>query len=157
MRTPIFCQQLLLFFFALCLGTSSYTRAQQILLPATLLELQHSPSPYECGVLSAHVYQEGIKKEAEVSYEDRKLKHMLRDWKVLKIFQPKELSQAWQQLGLPYHCQAILYCNEPKKQLVLAHRGTQLKNFSSIKTDARSIAQNIIGGQEGILPVLLEE
>lgn len=30
---------------------------QKITLPQSLLELRHSPAPYECAVLSAHVYQ----------------------------------------------------------------------------------------------------
>ncbi|MEL6153108.1 MAG: hypothetical protein AAFQ78_03715, partial [Bacteroidota bacterium] len=55
---------------ALCLGTPGHTHAQSIPLPTTLLELRHSPSPYECAVLSAHVYQENVKERAEISCED---------------------------------------------------------------------------------------
>lgn len=49
-----------LWLLALCLGIASHTYAQQIPLPTTLLELQHSPSPYECGVLSEHTYKQDM-------------------------------------------------------------------------------------------------
>ncbi|MEL6152849.1 MAG: Mbeg1-like protein, partial [Bacteroidota bacterium] len=151
-----------LFTLVLCLGTPGYTHAQQIPLPTTLLELQHSPSPYECAILSAHAYKQDLQAGDPVLWIDPETQqpHPLRGWTVLKVFSDEEecdlISTAFQQLGLPYGYRGALYVHEKKKQLVLAHRGTELKNFSSIKTDARSIAQNIIGGQERILPVLLE-
>ncbi|MEL6152892.1 MAG: NB-ARC domain-containing protein, partial [Bacteroidota bacterium] len=90
----------------------------------------------ECAVLSAHVYQEDVKEGVEASCEDRKNKHNLQDWQVLKTFHLDELSKAWQQLGLPYHCQAILYRNEAKKQLVLAYKGLELSNMANAAPDA---------------------
>lgn len=155
MRTPIFCQQPLLFFFALCLGTSGYIQAQPIPLPATLLELQHSPSPYECVVLSAHMYQEDIKEATAVSCENRKTKHYLPDWAVLTTFQCGELSRAWQQLGLPCQGQAILYRNEAKKQLVLAYKGLELSN--TIKATPEMDVKQLIATQEKALTDLLTE
>ncbi|MEL6152633.1 MAG: NB-ARC domain-containing protein, partial [Bacteroidota bacterium] len=80
---------------------------------------------------------------------------MLRDWKVLKIFQPKELSQAWQQLGLPYHCQAILYCNEPKKQLVLAYKGLEFSNMANAAPEVD--IKQLMATQEQVLTDLLTE
>ncbi|MEL6607139.1 MAG: NB-ARC domain-containing protein, partial [Bacteroidota bacterium] len=127
--------------------------SQAVPLPTNLLELRHSSSPYECAVLSAHVYQEAAKEGAAVFVEDNRTKHDLQGWKVLKTFHPDELSKAWQQLGLPYHCQAILYRNETKKQLVLAYRGATLSNTSSTAPDADT--KPLIAVQEKVIIDLL--
>ncbi|MEL6607070.1 MAG: Mbeg1-like protein, partial [Bacteroidota bacterium] len=150
---------------AVWLGTTLSALAEPPIIysPTNLLELHYSPSPYECVVLSEHVYKQDLQAGDPVLWIDPETQqpHPLRGWTVLKVFSDEEeedlLSTAFQQLGLPYGYRGALYVHAQKKQLVLAHRGTQLKNFSSIKTDARSIAQNIIGGQERILPILLEE
>ncbi|MEM7055521.1 MAG: tetratricopeptide repeat protein [Bacteroidota bacterium] len=130
--------------------------------PQSLLELQHSPSPYECAVLSAHTYQKDLQQGDPVVWIDPKTQqvHALHGWNVYQILtedNDKLLSQAFQQLGLPYGYRGIIYLNARKKQLVLAHRGTELNNMSAIKTDARSIAQNVIGGQERLVPRLLDQ
>ncbi|MEM7055746.1 MAG: Mbeg1-like protein, partial [Bacteroidota bacterium] len=131
-------------------------------MPQSLLELQHSPSPYECAVLSAHVYQDDLQQRDPVVLIDPTTQqvHALHGWAVYKVLTEGNedlLSQAFQQLGLPYGYRGIIYLNAKKKQLVLAHRGTALSNMSTIKTDAHSIAQNIIGGQERLIPSLLEQ
>ena len=130
--------------------------------PTTLLELQHSPAPYECAVLSGHVYSDDLQEGDPVVWLDPHTQqvHALHGWAVYKILTENHedlLSKAFQQLGLPYGYRGVIYLNAKKKQLVLAHRGTDLNNMSAIKTDARSIAQNVIGGQERIIPLLLAE
>ena len=130
-------------------------------LPPTLLQMQHSPSPYECAVLSAHAYRDDVEAEDPVRLtHGQQPPHVLHGWKVFKILREASdspLSKAFTQLGLPYGYRGIMYLNEQKKQLVLAHRGTQLTNVSAIKTDVKAIVQNVVGGQERIIPQLLEE
>ncbi|MEL6153026.1 MAG: hypothetical protein AAFQ78_03290, partial [Bacteroidota bacterium] len=50
----------------------------------------------------------------------------------------------------------VIYRHAAKKQLVLAHRGTVL-NAGALKTDALAIAQNIIAGQERLMPKMLQQ
>ena len=130
--------------------------------PRSLLELQHSPAPYECAVLSAHVYQDDLQEGDPVVWIDPHTQqvHALRGWAVYKILtenNEEPLSKAFQQLGLPYGYRGVIYLNARKKQLVLAHRGTDPKNMSAIKADVHTIAMNVIGGQERIIPLLLDQ
>ncbi|MEL6153032.1 MAG: Mbeg1-like protein, partial [Bacteroidota bacterium] len=159
MHTSIL-QKHLLIFLAVWLGsfTSTLANNQSIPLPTTLLELRHSPSPYECAVLSAHVYQADVQEGTEVSYENCGTKHNLQGWKVLKIFQSKELSQAWQELGLVYYCQSILYVHEAKKQLVLSHRGIALSKVDVVHSkEDKDKAKNVAVKQEQALWEMLKE
>ncbi|MEL6607160.1 MAG: Mbeg1-like protein, partial [Bacteroidota bacterium] len=138
-----------------CLSILSYIRAQEVSLPNNLLELRHSPSPYECAVLSTHVHQEATQAGRAILVEDNKIKHNLQDWKVLKTFHPDKLSKVWQQLGLSYHCQAILYCNETKKQLVLAYKGLELSNMANAIPDADT--KHVMAIQKKVIIDLLTE
>ena len=152
----------LLLLLVLSFNTSNHARGKQRTLPQSLLELQHSPAPYECAVLSAHVYQDDLQEGDPVVWIDPHTQqvHALHGWTVYQSLTENQedlLSQAFQQLGLPYGYRGVIYLNARKKQLVLAHRGTDLNNMSAIKTDARSIAQNVLGGQERVIPLLLEE
>ncbi|MEM7055520.1 MAG: Mbeg1-like protein, partial [Bacteroidota bacterium] len=142
------------------LSTIGQALGQQITMPnKSLLELKHSPSPYECAVLSGHVYENSLQQGDPVVWIDpeNQKTHTLYEWTVYKVLHEELLSQAFQQLGFPYGYRGVIYLNARKKQLVLAHRGTDLKNMGAIKTDVRSIAQNAIGGQERIIPLLLGE
>ena len=130
--------------------------------PQNLLQMKHSPAPYECAVLSEHVYRDDLQEGYPVVWTDPSTQrvHALDGWVVYKCLTENDdglLSQAFQQLGLPYGYRGVIYINATRKQLVLAHRGTDPKNMSAIKTDARSIALNIIDGQERLLPSLLAE
>ena len=133
-----------------------------ISFPQNLLQMQHSPAPYECAVLSGHAYKDDLQAGDPVVWVDPSTQqvHALHGWTAYKVLtenSEEPLSKAFQQLGLPYGYRGVIYLNARKKQLVLAHRGTDLKNMSAIKTDARSIAQNVIGGQERLIPLLLDE
>lgn len=128
--------------------------------PQTLLNMHHSPSPYEFAVLAKHAYRNAKVGDVVSLQEDNVFKgdRTLNDWKVLKIFkEERKLSATFKKLGLPFGYRGTLYINETKKQLVLAHRGTDFKNISAVKTDILSIAKNFIGGQETLLPDLLAD
>ncbi len=129
-----------------------------VAMRANLLEMQHSPAPYELAVLSQHAYQEDVQEGDYVVVD--KLATPLAGWQVAKILQDTKegpLATVFQQLGLPYGYRGTLYLNTAKKQVVLAHRGTEPKNIDSLHTDVSSIAANTIRGQEKLLPILLAE
>jgi Lipase (class 3) len=124
-------------------------------LASSLLTLRHAPAPYECAVLSAHVYQENLQEEEPVVVHDahRGTTHTLQGWVVGKVFQEGPTTDKKQ----PTHgYKGVLYINSSKQQMVLAHRGTVL-NLGALKTDVLSIAQNIIAGQEKLLPKVLQQ
>ena len=123
-----------------------------------LNDLRHSPSPYECAVLSAHVYQEGLKEgEQVIVYESEdKLPHNLQDWTVSEILQPRRRTRRRNRRGNALDgYKGVIYVNNKKKQVVLAHRGT-VPNYGALKTDIFAVAKNIIKGQERHLPKILE-
>jgi tetratricopeptide (TPR) repeat protein len=129
-------------------------------LSASLRTLRHTPSPYECAVLSAHVYQENSKEGDLVVVHDAQsgTAHALHDWKVDKIFHdpPTKKKKRKKKKRSPHGYRGVLYVNSTKQQMVLAHRGTVL-NLGSLKTDIFAIIQNIIIGQERLLPKVLHQ
>lgn len=154
-----------LFYSFILLGaffSSSLASNLEAAFTPNLLALKNSPSPYECAVLSFHVYQPHSQPNDSIHIvdEERQQEHALAGWTVHTVFAEASdglLSKAFRQLGLPYGYQAALYMNSAKKQAVLAHRGTELKNMSAISTDISSIAGNTIGGQERSVPLLLDQ
>ena len=130
------------------------TSIQATPLATSLQALRHSPSPYECAVLSAHVYQEDLKEgEQVIVYESEdNASHVLKDWKVSEILQLQRNKKGEKLDGY----KGVIYVNSKKKQVVLAHRGTVL-NQGALKTDILAIAKNIIKGQERHLPKILEK
>jgi tetratricopeptide (TPR) repeat protein len=149
---------LLFIFFLFWLCTERVTGTLQVARPASLLNMQHSPAPYELAVLSQHAYRDDVQEGDPVVVDD--VATPLADWQVVKLLQEKEdglLSKVFQQLGLPYGYRGTLYLNTAKKQVVLAHRGTEFRNVNALKTDVSSIAANMISGQECQLPRLLAE
>ena len=60
----------LLVLLVLSFSTIDQAFGKQISMPQSLLELQHSPAPYECAVLSAHVYGEDLQEGAPVVWMD---------------------------------------------------------------------------------------
>ncbi|MEM7174243.1 MAG: hypothetical protein AAF380_03255, partial [Bacteroidota bacterium] len=125
---------------------------QLLFLPKNLRAMQIFPSPYEYAILSKHVYQDVVV-GARVSgkYGDNEW-YRLDDWQVYaNLSEDAEgiFHTLFKSLGFPSGYRGILYHNRCKKQMVLAHRGTDPKNASAVETDIKSIAQNEIGaGQE---------
>jgi Lipase (class 3) len=102
------------------------------------------------------VYEENLKEGDQVVVHEVQggTTHTLQGWVVGKIFQdppPKKKKNQPQ-----YDYKGVLYINSIKQQMVLAHRGTVL-NPGALKTDVFSIAQNIIAGQERLLPKVLHD
>ncbi len=126
--------------------------------PTSLHELHHSPSPYECAVLSAHAYQEDVQVGDNVILDQDDTQHNLQDWVVSHVFpttqEGKRKRKKRKQTAGGY--KGVLYINKRKRQMVLAHRGTVF-NPGALKTDIRAIAQNIISGQERLLPQVLNQ
>ncbi len=67
------------------------------------------------------------------------------------------MAQIYKILSKSYGYRGILYCNDKRKLIVWAHRGTKPKNIDSLKTDITSITNNNIGGQERLTSGLLKE
>ena len=114
----------LLILLVLSFSTIGQAYGQHTSMPQSLLELQHSPAPYECAVLSAHVYGEDLQEGDPVVWMDPHTQqvHALHGWAVYKILTENHedlLSKAFQQLGLPYGYRGVIYLNARKKQLVL--------------------------------------
>ncbi len=146
---------------AIILGCSlgwSPASAQAAPLPCSLRDLHHTPSPYECAVLSAHVYQENLQQgdHVLVRSEQGNDTHTLHGWIVYKVFQEYPSKKNKQKKQFPDGYKGVLYCNRSKQQCVLVHRGT-VPNLGALKTDALSIAQNIIAGQEKLLLKVLQQ
>ena len=147
----------------LSISTREQAFGKQINTPQSLLDLRHSPSPYECAILSAHAYQDNLQQGDPVIWKDPSSQqvHRIYGWTVVHVLTEDEndelLSKAFTQLGLPYGYKGVIYVNHHKQQCVLAHRGTNIKNVSALKTDAGAIAQNIIQGQERNMPRILEK
>lgn len=96
-------------------------------LASSLLTLRYSPSPYECAVLSARVYQENLKEGAPVVVHDgqRGTTHTLQGWAVSRVCPELPTTRKPQQLPQGYR--GVLYVNRIKQQMVLAHRrGTRM-------------------------------
>jgi hypothetical protein len=106
--------------------------------------------------MSAHVYQENLKEGDPVVVHDgqHNITHTLQGWTVGKVFQPGRTKKNKNKTTDGY--KGILYVNRLKQQIVLAHRGN-VPNLGPLKTDIRSIAQNIIAGQERLLPKVLQQ
>jgi hypothetical protein len=82
--------------------------------------LRHTPSPYECAVMSAHVYLENLKeKEGDpvVVYDGQSgITHTLQGWTIGEVFQEFPTKKMKQ----PQHgYKGVLYVNSTKQQMVL--------------------------------------
>ena len=104
----------ILFLLVISFSTIDQALGKQSSMPQSLLELQHSPAPYECAVLSAHVYKDDLQEGDPVVWIDPNTQqvHALQGWAVYKILTENHedlLSKAFQQLGLPYGYRGILY------------------------------------------------
>ena len=76
----------LLVLLVLSFSTRGQAFGKQISMPQSLLELQHSPSPYECAVLSAHVYSDDLQEGDPVVWIDPNTQqvHALRSCAMLE-------------------------------------------------------------------------
>jgi len=104
--------------------------------------------------MSAHSYLENLKEGDPVVIHDAlsSVTHTLHGWTVGEIFQEFPSKKKKNSHGY----KGVLYVNSIKQQIVLAHRGT-VRNLGALKTDVLSIAQNIIAGQEKLLPKVLQQ
>ena len=114
--------------------------------PKALNKCRYRPSPYECAVLSCHVYEDGWREGERIYLENEKKEriHFLDGWEVLKTYY-------YQNGG---YC-GIVYINHDKKQIVIAHRGTN--SGAAIWTDLQSIVFNQYGLQEEFLEKVLAD
>ncbi|MEO1219461.1 MAG: tetratricopeptide repeat protein [Bacteroidota bacterium] len=123
--------------------------------------MQHSPSPYECAVLSHHVYHAHksdlrIKEGDIVEYpqSDDHSGYRLGDWIVYKkLGDGKPLRTLgiipfkWLTWGPPYGYNGVIYKNIRKNHFVLANRGTEPRDFNDLRTDLFSVAlSGFLGG-----------
>ncbi len=137
-----------------------HSTTNSIKIPKTLNDLKHSASPFEYAVISKHIYKNDIKEQAIITLSIDNKKICLPDWKVLKIFKEEKngiLAKIYKFLSKPYGYIGALYCNDKRKLIVWAHRGTNPQNLDSLKTDITSITNNDIGGQECLTSSLLQE
>ncbi|MEM7361987.1 MAG: tetratricopeptide repeat protein [Bacteroidota bacterium] len=113
---------------------------------SNLLNLSSTPSPFEYAVLSAHVYQNDAKVGDIVELQGKDKLYRLEDWKVAKNIVIKndekysfffELLKKMKPMKQEYR--GRIYVNERKKQIVLAHQGTDPSNISHVKTDIDDI------------------
>ena len=134
-------------------------------IPQSLRDLRHSPSPYECAMLSAHARIDNLQEGDAVVWRDPDTQqdHTIDGWKVAQVLilhedKPTGLfSKLLTQLEFSYGYGAVLYTNDQKKQHVLAYRGTDPKNMTDLWTDWKSIALNRIQGYERDMPGILEQ
>ena len=121
-------------------------------LPNSLCEMEIFPSPYEYVILSKHVYLDVEVGEKVSGKYGNNEQYQLDDWEVYANLSEDAkgiFHTIFKSLDFPSGYRGILYYNKRKKQMVLAHRGTDPKNLSAVETDIKSIAQNDIGaGQE---------
>ena len=77
----------LLLLLVISFSTIDQALGKQISMPQSLLELQHSPAPYECAVLSGHVYQDALQEGDPVVWMDPNTQqvHALHGWAVYKV------------------------------------------------------------------------
>ncbi len=130
-------------------------------LPPNLRAMKIFPSPYEYAILGKHAYRDDVSEGDKVEVSHNHKLYKLHEWEVYKFFSYDEkstLGKIWKRLG-GYHggYRGTLYRHRRKKQMVLAHRGTDPKNASALKTDALSIVLNKIGGQETLTLGLVKE
>ncbi len=130
-------------------------------LPTNLREMKFFPSPFEYAILSMHSYEDNVSENQliEVLYQGKR--YRLQGWKVYKCFAYNEQSNWGTVLGFlggyPGGYRGVLYINRDKKQMVLAHRGTDVLNASAMKTNYLCIWRNKCGGQERFIPNLVRQ
>lgn len=132
---------------------SSYTPpSPKFNLPATLREMKFFPSPYEYAILSRHVYRDDVQKGDRVEVIVNQQLYKLHEWEVYKIFvfdAKSPLSRFFSAvLGTKYYYKAVLYQHRRKKQMVLAHRGTEPSNVNAWETNIKSIVRHEIGNTD---------
>src|SRR5437016_4311051 len=93
-----------------------------------LRHMLYFPSPYELAVLSEHVYKDSKKGDPATSEEKENPYYNLTDWMVTKVLEDSKSGYSGR-----------IYCNRKKRQIVLAHRGTDPKNLKALATDFNSI------------------
>ena len=130
-------------------------------LPPNLRAMKIFPSPYEYAILSKHAYRNDVSKGDKVEVSHNHKLYKLHEWEVYKVFSPEKestLGKIWQKCGLPYGYRGILYRHRRKKQMVLAHRGTEgLRNLDAWETNIASIVFNGMGGQQTLTLDLVKE
>lgn len=103
------------------------------------------PTDFVHGLLSSHCYCKAVE-GTEVIFKDKnkeKYNQYLTGWKVYKVFNPEDKSDYY----------GVLYIHEEVKQLVLAHRGTDIINSlllrnESLKASLHEISNKNIDKQQ---------
>ncbi|MEM7173950.1 MAG: pentapeptide repeat-containing protein, partial [Bacteroidota bacterium] len=122
------------------------------LFDKSLRDMTCFPSPYELAVMSQHVYQ-NLKKGDAVVLDAT---HTLPNWKVAAILQAKK-DGFWKQfLGDQASYRGAIYYHTQKQQIVLAHRGINISNIHTLKTNALSILGKDTGEEYLVLDYLKE-
>jgi hypothetical protein len=118
------------------------------------------PSDFVHGLLSSHSYETSkVDDKVEFTADSKGITHInakynqyLEDWRVEKVFQPKNADDYY----------SVLYVNNKTHHAVLAHRGTDIPNSlkgknASLKADLTEILNHNIGVQQAASYVSTKE
>lgn len=133
------------------------SRAEQIFINdveqnENLMEMKWMLSPYEYAYLSLHAYQDNVKEGDPIVIEGQS---QLNDWNVLSLLKDTRkgmIRSFFEKVGLPYGYKGTLYISEKKKQIVLAHRGTELTNLIENPGEALSYHKKALEMRKRLFP-----